>query len=474
MSRITSAPISLHASSSQRVVRHDEPTGRAGAATGAAIGAVALGGIAALGTWLVFGGKASGNIASAIAGLTGGLFGAGIGAHIASGGHASGGSASPRDTTSPESASTPTRTVTGVDGRSAEKTLPVTARSIATGLLQPVQVASTPSDPDAIYIVEQGGVIKRHTESGTTVFADLQDAVNAGGERGLLSVAFHPDYAQNGRLFVYYNDANGDVNIGELHADNGRVSSRSLTPLLTVPHRDAGNHNGGQLNFGADGYLYAGTGDGGGAGDRNGNAQNPQQLLGKMLRIDVDRTATGKRYAIPADNPFADGTGGAPEIFALGVRNPWRWSFDRATGDMWIGDVGQSSWEEVNLLPAGTGAGANLGWNAREGSGAFRGGAAWGPGRRVNPVLQYGHDEGSSITGGFVYRGTAIPELRGWYVYADIAKSELRALKYEHGEVVGRQRIPIDAGMITGFGEDTKGELYFTDFSGAVQRLEHT
>ena len=470
MSRITSAPPMLPAAHARRAGGQEGRAGGSSTAAGAAIGAAALGGIAALGTWLVFGGKASGNIASVIAGLTGGLVGAGIGAHIASGGRGSEPSATPGPS---GPTAVPGATVTGVAGRGETAMLPVAARSVATGLSSPVQVAHAPGDPDAIYIVEQGGVIKRHTDQGTTVFADLHDQVNSGGERGLLSVAFHPDYATNGRLFVYYNDASGDVNIGELHAVDGRVSARSLVPLLTIPHRDAGNHNGGQLNFGPDGYLYAGTGDGGGAGDQHGNAQNPNQLLGKMLRIDVNHQDAGRRYAVPAGNPFADGREGAPEIFALGVRNPWRWSFDRTTGDMWIGDVGQGSWEEVNLLPAGTGAGANLGWNAREGSGAYRGGATWGPGRRVNPVLQYGHDEGASITGGFVYRGNAIPELRGWYVYADIARSELRALKYEHGEVVGRQRIPVDAGMITGFGEDAAGELYFTDFSGAVQRLEH-
>ncbi len=457
-----------------RVAVGSQPNGTSAQAnhTGrdALVGGIIGSSVAALGTYLVFGGRSSSGLMTAIAGLGGGLLGATVGAIIGSPS-----APAPGTLQLPEPPQTPaianTDTITGVDGPSGGNLLPVSITTVATGLAQPVQVTHAPGDDSGIYIVQQGGKILRHEGNQTTPFLDLSGNVNSGGERGLLSVAFHPNYATNGRLFVYYNDAQGDVNIGEVHAHNGRADASSLTPLLTVPHRDAGNHNGGQLNFGPDGMLYAGTGDGGGAGDVHGNAQNPHKLLGKMLRIDVDHPSNGKPYGIPTDNPFATGTDGEPEIYALGVRNPWRWSFDRATGDMWIGDVGQGAWEEVNMLPAGSGAGANLGWNVREGSGAYRGGTSWGPGHRVNPVLQYGHDDGAGVTGGFVYRGSAIPELRGWYVYADIARSELRALKYENGHIVGRQRLAVDSGMIAGFGEDTSGELYFTDYTGSVKQL---
>ncbi len=364
-------------------------------------------------------------------------------------------------------------TVSGVTGPSTSRTPrpQLSLTPVASGFDSPVGMASTPADPDALYVVEQQGrVIRRDltTNTSSTVL-DLSGTIAAGGEQGLLSIAFHPNFASNGRAFIDYTDMAGDVRVAEVKIGADHKVEGAPRDLLTVDKPYA-NHNGGQLQFGPDGMLYIGMGDGGGGGDPNNRAQNPNELLGKILRIDVDTTGPTTPYGIPADNPHADG-GGRGEIWATGVRNPWRFSFDRSTGDAWIADVGQSAWEEINMLPKGVGAGTNLGWDRLEGTATYDENAVQLVGRQIDPVLQYGHDEGAAVVGGFVYRGKKFPELQGWYLYADITAQEIRGLKIENGSVVDRARWPGGEPMMVSFGEDAEGEMYVSAMSGEIYRI---
>ncbi|KAB8139828.1 PQQ-dependent sugar dehydrogenase [Chloroflexia bacterium SDU3-3] len=309
-----------------------------------------------------------------------------------------------------------------------------------------------------LFVVEKTGKIQLFA-AGTQdpkLFLDIVDRVGSNeSERGLLSVAFHPQFAQNGLLYVDYTDRAGDTVIARFHASGDSADPASEQVLLTIQQPYA-NHNGGQIAFGPDGYLYIGMGDGGSAGDPQGNGQNPDALLGKLLRIDVDG---GQPYAIPADNPFAKG-GGKGEIWAVGLRNPWRFSFDRATGDLYIADVGQNKIEEIDFQAAGAGAGANYGWNATEGDECYQRGcdlAAY-----VAPVAQYTHAEGCSVTGGYVYRGERIPALQGTYLYADYCSGTIWGLQRDAGGA-WQQRVLLTSGLqISSFGQDDAGELYLT------------
>ena len=336
------------------------------------------------------------------------------------------------------------------------------------GLASPVFAGNAGDGSGRLFIVEQGGVI-RVLQSGAataSVFLDIRSKVIAGGERGLLGLAFHPQYASNGRFFVYYTRS-GDGTI--VVAEYGTLSDRNVasaieTTLLAIPHPINANHNGGMLAFGRDGYLYIGVGDGGSANDPPDNAQNLESLLGKILRIDVDRTASGLRYALPPDNPFVN-TPGRDEIYAYGLRNPWRFTFDRVTDVLWVADVGQNAREEVNMPVV---RGGNYGWRVYEGSSCTGNDPSLcSPANYRFPVLEYAHDEGRcSITGGSVYRGNRQSLPGGTYVFADFCSGEIFAWDG------AAQTVLLDTpGNISSFGEDEHGEIYIVDLGGTVSRL---
>lgn len=334
---------------------------------------------------------------------------------------------------------------------------------------QPVALLQTPRASPHWYVVEKGGRIWRINGEGVAaeqgVFVDISQRVEAGpSEAGLLGMAFHPDFADNGLVFLSYTRGGPLTSVLSLFRSNDgglTLDPASEEVLLEVP-QPFSNHNGGQIAFGPDGYLYYGLGDGGAAGDPDGNAQNTDTLLGAMLRLDVDGATP---YAIPHDNPFAQG-GGRPEIYAYGLRNPWRWSFDRNSGELWIGDVGQNAWEEINRVSAGD----NLGWNLWEGSHCYLQGACRRDGV-VMPVAEYSHEFGCSVTGGYVYRGKAIASLYGRYLYGDFCSGRIWEL--DSGNIGAGPHILLLSGKrIASFAEDRKGELYLLDFTaGRIFRL---
>ncbi len=308
-----------------------------------------------------------------------------------------------------------------------------------------------------IYVIENGTVLDEP-------FLDIADRVDdSGSEQGLLSVAFHPDYANNNRFFVYYTGAGGSVIVAEFSGDGNAANENKERVLLTVP-QPFRNHNGGQLQFGDDGYLYIGLGDGGSGGDPENNGQNPQTLLGSILRIDVDN---GDPYAIPSDNPFVGDTSGADEVWTYGWRNPWRFSFDRATGDMYIGDVGQNVWEEISFESAESTGGGNYGWNVYEGTHCYINNCENLLPDAIPPILEYDHSEGCSITGGYVYRGADLPALDGNYFFADFCAGTIWSSTQPN-----QMQVVLDAGYsISSFGEDARGELYVLDIGGVVYKI---
>ena len=296
-------------------------------------------------------------------------------------------------------------------------------------------------------------------------FLDIADRVGAGGlEQGLLSVAFHPRFPADDRLFANYTDRDGDTRVSafRLSATNpDRADPDSEVVLLGVD-QPYGNHNGGQLQFGPDGYLYIGTGDGGSANDPLNAGQDRTTLLGKLLRIDVDSVPDG--YAIPATNPYAGEPGTRGEIWAWGLRNPWRFGFDRLTGDLYIADVGQGDWEEVNMQPAASSGGENYGWRVMEGTHCFETDAC-DRDAFVPPVFEYDHDQGCSVTGGYVYRGAEHPSLRGNYFLADYCRGTVwRLFRTPSGTWSPAVVLAFD-GRVSSFGEDARGELYLLDFA---------
>jgi glucose/arabinose dehydrogenase len=348
--------------------------------------------------------------------------------------------------------------------------------TVAQGLSSPVYVTSAPGDK-RLFVVEQGGTIRtvRNGKVAARPYADLRSVVTAGGEQGLLSVAFSPGFAKNGKLYVYFTNKAGNEVVWELHARKGAAGVRpGHRQLLEIPDTES-NHNGGQLQFGPDGMLYVGDGDGGGGGDRHGahgNGQNPGVLLGKLLRIDPAKRSNGLPYGIPRDNPLVGQSGWRPEIWALGLRNPWRFSFDRAGGDLWIGDVGQNEWEEVDHLKRGLG-GVNFGWNRYEGRHDFASDTPLAGGKLRGAVAEYSHSEGCSITGGYVYRGPRIPGLSGRYVYADYCSGKLWTLATAGGAPRDVSSVVGGAGVksITSFGQDGSGILYVCSAEGTLYRF---
>ena len=323
---------------------------------------------------------------------------------------------------------------------------------------------------DTLYVAERDGRVR--PLSGGALgepILDISDDVVTDVEQGLLDIEFSADGAT---LYVHYSVApNGDTRVVSYAVDGDTVDTGSRRELLAVEQPFA-NHNGGSIEIGPDGYLYVALGDGGSGGDPEGNGQDTQALLGKVLRIDPAGT-TGDDYAIPADNPFADGSEGAPEVWLYGVRNPWRITFDPETGDLWVADVGQDAFEEIDLLPAsaGAGRGANLGWNEMEGTHPFEGGE--NPEGGVLPVFEYDRDEGGcSITGGVVYRGAAIPALDGAYLFTDFCDGRLRAIRAADGETVDERTFDAEGSELVSFGTDTAGEVYVLSLDGAIYRLD--
>lgn len=340
---------------------------------------------------------------------------------------------------------------------------------VASGLDQPVYLTAPEGDA-RLFIVEQPGRI-RIVENRTVVrkpFLDIVSKVRSGGEQGLLSIAFHPLYRSNGFIFVNYTDRKGDTRIERytVSPDKNAVDAASAKLILSIDQRYS-NHQGGLNIFGPDGMLYIGMGDGGSQGDPHGNGQNPNSLLAKLLRINVDR---GDPYTIPAANPYAKG-GGRGEIWAMGLRNPWRFAFDRVSGLLYIADVGGSRFEEINVVPAST-AGVNYGWNIMEGPSCHRSSGCNQPNLQ-RPAVSYPHENSvCSVIGGFVYRGQKIPEIQGQYFYSDYCNSWLRSFAYADSEVTAQHEWPVARlGSVTSFGEDSQGELYITTSSGRVYRI---
>jgi glucose/arabinose dehydrogenase len=345
----------------------------------------------------------------------------------------------------------------------------LTLAPIASGLNAPIFLTAPSSDP-RLFVVERAGRI-RIIRDGVllgTPFLDISTLTTTDGERGLLSMAFDPGYAANGRFYVYYTAADGSITVAryQVSTANPDAANAAGTVLLTIPHPGASNHNGGQLAFGPDGMLYLAPGDGGGSNDPAGNAQNSTSLLGKMLRIDV----RGNGYAIPSNNPFANGAGGRAEIWALGLRNPWRFSFD-TTGLLYIADVGEAAREEVNVVSVDSG-GLNFGWDRIEGT-LCVGAATCDMSGMTAPVFEYSHANGGcAILGGYVYRGTAVPELQGRYFYTDLCTGRLQSLAYRDGVAAESVdwSLPIP-GTVYSFGSDAAQELYVLT-GGQVMRIQ--
>jgi glucose/arabinose dehydrogenase len=333
-------------------------------------------------------------------------------------------------------------------------------------LEEPVAMAVRRGDP-AHYVAEKKGLViaVRGGKVDPTPVLDITQLVSQGNEQGLLGLAFAP----NGRfIYVNFTDTSGDTHVSEFVMQDGRADPSSRRDVLFVDQPFA-NHNGGNLAFGPDGYLYIGLGDGGSAGDPYGNGQALSTLLGKMLRISP-RPSGNRPYGIPRDNPLVGRRGVRPEIWAFGLRNPWRYSFDRLTGDLWIGDVGQNSWEEVDMQASGSAGGYNYGWNRMEARHPFSG--AGPPKGAVPPVFEYSHSGGGcAVTGGYVYRGSAIPDLYGAYVFGDFCLGKLEALRLRSTKVNDQAFLGPSVPSLSSFGQDAKGELYVMSLDGGLYEL---
>jgi glucose/arabinose dehydrogenase len=337
---------------------------------------------------------------------------------------------------------------------------------------------AAPAGDDRLFVVEQSGKIRIIRPNGTVApepFLDVSGLISRGGEQGLLGLAFHPRYASNGRLFVNYTNRSGNTVIAELRASaNPNVANPASRRRLMLIAQPFSNHNGGMVTFGPDGYLYIGMGDGGSGGDPGNRAQSLRTPLGKLLRIDVDGRTAARPYRIPITNPFRGRAGVPPEIFALGLRNPWRFSFDRTRGDLWIGDVGQNSLEEIDFVTLARARGANFGWKRFEGRSRFSN-VGLSAGRLIQPVAQYSHSQGCSVTGGYVYRGPSIPGLDGRYIYSDYCSSEIWSLRAGPSpgglrRITGSLGIRLPQAGVRGFGEGSEGRLYVAT-GGTVWRF---
>jgi cysteine-rich repeat protein len=354
----------------------------------------------------------------------------------------------------------------------------IDSQLVVGGLTRPVYVTAPPLDTRRLFIVEQDGFV-RIVKDGVllpTPFLDVEDDVSCCNERGLLSIAFHPDYENNGVFFTNYTNNAGNTEVRRWTVSANPDVANTTSTLVIAINQDFANHNGGHIQFGPDGYLYVAMGDGGSGGDPNERAQDPSQLLGKILRLDVSVSP----YAIPQTNPFV-GLPPRDEIWALGVRNPWRVSFDRLTGDFYVADVGQNAIEEVNVVPASSTGGENYGWDVFEGNACFEPTppateCPSPPTGFTFPILTYDHTQGCSITGGYVYRGCALPDLHGTYFYSDICSGFIRTFVYAGGVATNQQDRtatldppgPATIGGVSSFGQDARGELYIVDYGNGT------
>ncbi len=368
-------------------------------------------------------------------------------------------------------------------------------RRVATGLNAPLYLTGLPDSTGRVLVVEKGGLVRIVTPStgaiAATPFLDITGTISTDGERGLLGFALAPDYGVSGTVYAFVTNPAGTIEVRKYQAATGtrdRIDATTADVIISIPHPGFNNHNGGWLDFGPDGNLYLGVGDGGGSGDPAGNAQNPNALLGKILRIDPARDSypadAQRDYGIPATNPFAT-SGGAPEIWALGLRNPFRAGFDRTTGNLYIGDVGQSAIEEIDLVPAGAN-GLNFGWNLREGTEPFAGGAVGGA--FTLPVAEYGHGtgafQGNSVTGGYVYRGP-VSALSGQYIFGDFVNGNIWSVPVSlltQGQTLASSNFTArrtaftpavgTINNIASFGLDQAGNLYIVDYDGEIFVVE--
>lgn len=369
--------------------------------------------------------------------------------------------AAPTDTPAPAPTNTPAPRDLAALG--------LTLEPVAAGFRQPVFATHAGDGSGRIFVLEKGGRVVALAADGSNpqTFLDISDRVgSSSSEQGLLGLAFAPDFTASGRLYVYYTDKNGDTVVARYaaNADQSAADPASETILLAAP-QPAANHNGGMVAFGPDGYLYAGLGDGGAANDRFGNGQNLGTVLGTVIRIDV----SGDGALAPADNPFVEQAGARPEIWAYGLRNPWRFSFDRLTGELWIADVGQNQWEEVNVQPAGSAGGENYGWPIMEGTHCFQADTCQQDGLTL-PVAEYSHALGCSVTGGYVYRGAAQPALQGIYFYGDYCSGRIWGLAQVDGQWQNVELL--SSGVpISSFGETEDGEVLVIDYNGNLARL---
>jgi glucose/arabinose dehydrogenase len=334
----------------------------------------------------------------------------------------------------------------------------------------PIYVAAPSSDASRVFVVERAGrIVVLHGRS-RHVFLDIRGRVSVGGERGLLSMAFAPDYAASGRFYVDYTDNGGDIRIVEFRRSGNpdRARRGSARNVLTIEHSQFSNHNGGQIQFGPDGLLYIGVGDGGSETDPFDRGQDLGTLLGKLLRIDP-RASGGRSYGIPRTNPFVGSSGARPEIYSYGLRNPWRFSFDRRTGALAIGDVGQDRFEEIDFTPRDGAAGRNFGWSVFEGNQRFKPGSA--P-NYTPPVLALSHGSGfCAIAGGYVVRNSSYKTLNGRYVYGDLCNSRIYSVRLAGGRATGNRATGVRVSNLVSFGEDARGRVYAVSLAGSVYRL---
>jgi uncharacterized protein (TIGR03437 family) len=340
-------------------------------------------------------------------------------------------------------------------------------QQVASGFQNPLDIRFPPDGSGRMFVVEQSGRI-RVVKNGAVLqqpFLDWRGRISCCGERGLLGLAFSPRFAETGRFYINYTDPSGNTVVSRLQvsAANPDVADASSEQAVLRVAQPFSNHNGGNLMFGPDGFLYVGLGDGGSGGDPENNGQRNDALLGKMLRIDVE-SGSGT-YTVPSNNPLVNNSGTRPEIWAMGLRNPWRYTFDRETGDLWIADVGQNRAEEVNFQPASSRGGENYGWRRMEGLQCYPSGSSCDRSGLTMPVVEYTRGEGVSVTGGYVYRGSRYPALRGFYLYADFGTGNIWALQ-RAGDAWDNRRALASGRNISTFGEDPSGELYVADHSG--------
>ena len=375
----------------------------------------------------------------------------------------------PTATPSPAPTDTPTPAPSDTPAPLDLAALNLALEPVAAGFRQPVFATHAGDGSGRIFVLEKAGRITALAADGSNprTFLDISDRVgSSSSEQGLLGLAFDPQFASNGRLFVYYTDRDGNTAIARFTANAERDAADPASEvILLTAAQPAANHNGGMIAFGPDGYLYAGLGDGGAANDRFGNGQNLGTILGTVIRIDV----SGAGALAPADNPFVGQDTVRPEIWAYGLRNPWRFSFDRQTGDLWIADVGQNQWEEVNVQPAGSAGGENYGWPIMEGTHCFQADTCQEGGLTL-PVAEYSHGLGCSVTGGYVYRGAVQPALQGIYFYGDYCSGRIWGLAQVDGQWQNVELLSSGV-QISSFGETEDGEVLVIDYNGSLSRL---